>query len=496
TKRIAIVGAGTAGIVTLKTLLVDIPEDLRRGWEVVVFEQREGVGGIWLPDSEPLPRPPKLPETPLYPKLTTNVAHPTMTVPRFPFPPNTPLYPGHETVLRYHNDIITRFYLTSHVRLSSRIEEARWDGVKWELTIEDRRASSIARPPVFYRAGFDHLVVANGHFHDPYEPRIEGLDAWKARGDKRVMHSIYFRHGEDFAGKNVLIIGGGSSSRDAALQIAPFANSTTVSRKDSVFGDIGIEPEHAGIDYKSRVVSFTPDCVLFADNTTLASVDTVILATGYEHRADFLTRGGSLDVVPAGQQRDGRLSTSLRYVRPLWRHMFALDATLPPTALAFIDLPLFASNGMIASAQALFLGHALADPHILPSRAAMQAELLGYERRLHAEGLDPAYVGHRLIAFPGDVDPDADAAYQDDLVRLLQAAGLAGVGGVPPSGTNFTESWRRYGRAHSRLMRRKWERIEGEGEAVVRKWIGGVRSEEGWARVMQRLVEWVPEAEE
>jgi hypothetical protein len=46
-KRVAIVGAGTAGVSTLKTLLVDIPENLRRGWEVVVFEQRADVGGIW-----------------------------------------------------------------------------------------------------------------------------------------------------------------------------------------------------------------------------------------------------------------------------------------------------------------------------------------------------------------------------------------------------------------------------------------------------------------
>jgi cation diffusion facilitator CzcD-associated flavoprotein CzcO len=46
-KRIAIVGAGTGGIVMLKTLVDDLPKDITRTWEIVVFEQRDNVGGIW-----------------------------------------------------------------------------------------------------------------------------------------------------------------------------------------------------------------------------------------------------------------------------------------------------------------------------------------------------------------------------------------------------------------------------------------------------------------
>ena len=46
TKRIAIVGAGAAGIASLKAIM-DLDEDLRRGWDVVVLEERSGVGGLW-----------------------------------------------------------------------------------------------------------------------------------------------------------------------------------------------------------------------------------------------------------------------------------------------------------------------------------------------------------------------------------------------------------------------------------------------------------------
>ena len=43
-KSIAIVGAGSAGLAMLKTLL-DIPE--YNSWNIVLFEERENVGGIW-----------------------------------------------------------------------------------------------------------------------------------------------------------------------------------------------------------------------------------------------------------------------------------------------------------------------------------------------------------------------------------------------------------------------------------------------------------------
>lgn len=46
-KRIAIVGGGTGGIVMLKTLVDDLPNDVTRTWEIVLFEQRDDVGGIW-----------------------------------------------------------------------------------------------------------------------------------------------------------------------------------------------------------------------------------------------------------------------------------------------------------------------------------------------------------------------------------------------------------------------------------------------------------------
>ena len=45
-KSIAIVGAGSSGLSSLKTFL-DVAESKEQDWELVVFERREDVGGIW-----------------------------------------------------------------------------------------------------------------------------------------------------------------------------------------------------------------------------------------------------------------------------------------------------------------------------------------------------------------------------------------------------------------------------------------------------------------
>lgn len=45
-KSVAIIGAGSAGLAALKTFL-DLPEDVRRNWDITLYEQRRDVGGVW-----------------------------------------------------------------------------------------------------------------------------------------------------------------------------------------------------------------------------------------------------------------------------------------------------------------------------------------------------------------------------------------------------------------------------------------------------------------
>jgi hypothetical protein len=46
-KRIAIVGGGSGGLAALKTFVHDIPKTPNEEWEIILFEQRRNVGGVW-----------------------------------------------------------------------------------------------------------------------------------------------------------------------------------------------------------------------------------------------------------------------------------------------------------------------------------------------------------------------------------------------------------------------------------------------------------------
>ena len=46
-KRVAIVGGGSGGLAALKTFVHDIPKPDGQRWEIELFEQRSGLGGVW-----------------------------------------------------------------------------------------------------------------------------------------------------------------------------------------------------------------------------------------------------------------------------------------------------------------------------------------------------------------------------------------------------------------------------------------------------------------
>ena len=95
-KRVGIIGGGTSGLAALKTFVHDIPKPDGQRWEIELFEQRNDLGGVWsvlplgLPwlgtdrniyqrrlEDDSSARYPRLPETPLYPRLHTNGPAPT-----------------------------------------------------------------------------------------------------------------------------------------------------------------------------------------------------------------------------------------------------------------------------------------------------------------------------------------------------------------------------------------------------------------------------------
>ncbi|KIJ65097.1 hypothetical protein HYDPIDRAFT_89268 [Hydnomerulius pinastri MD-312] len=469
-KSVAIVGAGSAGLAALKNL-VGLPDELRNGWEIVLYEQRRDVGGIWLPDPQPV-HPPDLPETPLYPLLHTNTPVPTMTYPGFPFSPGTPLYPSHEYVEQYHQDYASHFNLMPYIMLNHTVLSSSWIGTpdkgRWEVTVQDHNGREIHK-------SFDHVVVANGHNHEPHIPIYAGQEDWLRSGieggrTREILHSIFYRKPERYANQTVVVVGSGASGRDAASQLALHARKvyhSVRSLSDPASGPVEIKPE---------ISHFTSDGVVFTDGSTALDVDYVILGTGYELRVPFLERGGEVLVTPKSSEPvDYALTTNLRYLFPLHQHIFSLSNSYPTNALAFIGLPILVANCPSDAAQSIYAAHIIANGSLLDSREELLQELEASEDNLRSRGYDPYYIGHRMV-------DGSTFDYQDGLIDYLKARGA-----LPDDGTSFVEGWRREAGRYQ-YLKRGWKRVEELGQQ--REWLRGVETEAEWADMMTRLDRW------
>jgi cyclohexanone monooxygenase len=116
-------------------------------------------------------------------------------------------YAAQPELLRYANHVADRFDLRRDIELNTRVEQMHFDEAArcWHARSADGRA---------WRARF--VVMAIGPLSSPNTPAFEGL----ADFEGRVLHSAAWPHeAVDFAGRDVAVIGTGSS----AVQIIPIA---------------------------------------------------------------------------------------------------------------------------------------------------------------------------------------------------------------------------------------------------------------------------------
>lgn len=144
---------------------------------------------------------------------------------------------------------------------------------------------------------FDYVVVASGHFSVPDAPHFDGMDGFPGR----ICHSHDFRNAEEFAGQDVLVIGGRWSAEDIALQLYKFgAKSITISYRTRPMGFAW----PAGIVEVPLLAKIQGKTAIFRDGTE-REVDSVILCTGYKHHFPFLAH--SLRLVTGNRPYPGQL---------------------------------------------------------------------------------------------------------------------------------------------------------------------------------------------
>ena len=201
--RIAIVGAGFAGLSTAKILKA-------MGHEVTVFEKDNEVGGVWAASRR-------------YPGLTTQNVRSTYALSDFPYPADYPEWPSGEQVQRYLAAYARHFQLEPHLRLQTEVLRAELApaGDAWDLQTHDHALGQGGR------ASFDYLVVCNGTFSQPKVPDFEGVAEFRAAGGM-VCHSSQWPGSAAVKGRHLLVVGYGKSSCDLAQAVSSEAASTTL----------------------------------------------------------------------------------------------------------------------------------------------------------------------------------------------------------------------------------------------------------------------------
>jgi hypothetical protein len=202
-KTVAVIGAGPAGLPTIKNFL-----DF--GFEVTAFDKCEDVGGNWRFNDA-------TGHSSVFETTHIISSKYTSEYMDYPLPKDSPDYPSHEQLLRYFVGYATEFNLRDHINFRTTVEKTEQlsDG-RWKVTWSTEGAPSES-------AVFDALCVASGHHHTPRWPDYPG----EFTGE--YLHSHDYKRAEPFRDKRVLVIGGGNSACDVAVETSRVSAKTSIS---------------------------------------------------------------------------------------------------------------------------------------------------------------------------------------------------------------------------------------------------------------------------
>ncbi len=203
--RVCVVGAGPCGLTAVKNLVAAGIED------VVCYEEASTIGGNWVYDDAPDRRS-------VYRSTRLISSKRLSEFEDFPMPDDYPDFPSHRQMLDYFIAYAARFELSPKIELNTRVESAkRLDDGTWSVTVAGAGGQR--------RAIFDHLIVCSGHHREPLLPDYPGTFSG------RTLHSREYKRPEPFENQRVLVVGGGNSACDIAVDVSRVAASVSISMR-------------------------------------------------------------------------------------------------------------------------------------------------------------------------------------------------------------------------------------------------------------------------
>jgi dimethylaniline monooxygenase (N-oxide forming) len=200
-KRVAIVGAGVAGLQTARQLS-------SVGIECVIFEKSDNVGGVWREN---------------YADFGLQVPKELYEFPGFPYPKGYTWgkFPKGPEVQKYIELYAKEFKINDMCKFETAVLAlSALTGKKpgWKVKFQ-KKGESVKEED------FDFAVVATGMYGwPPHIPYARGHQKFKGK----ILHSCTFTDKKMAAGKKVVVVGGGKSAVDNAVAAAKTGVSSTL----------------------------------------------------------------------------------------------------------------------------------------------------------------------------------------------------------------------------------------------------------------------------
>ena len=166
-KKVAVIGAGPSGLVTVKTLLAD-------GHRVTCFDMSSTIGGLWnydafktecgyqeLSDADQ-------PIQGVYKSLLLNTSKEVSAFSDFPEKVAKNLFLNHWEYRDYLERYSRHFNLKAHIQLGTKVNRLVKRKEGWIVCAQNQVKGS-------FEEDFDFVLIATGCFKFPYVPEFEGL---------------------------------------------------------------------------------------------------------------------------------------------------------------------------------------------------------------------------------------------------------------------------------------------------------------------------------
>lgn len=203
-QRVAVIGAGSSGLVCLKELLAE-------GHTATAFEARDDIGGVFRSSRD---------GGRSYASMRLTSSNYVTAFSDLPPEEREPCHWRHDQYLAYLHRYAAQFDLLRHVRFGTRIARVEPHKRGWRVTSVGPDGEVVE--------DYDAVAICSGVVQRPSIPDCPGLASFGGA----VLHSADYHDAAPFAGKRVIVIGGGETAVDLVNEVSMVAEACHLSLRD------------------------------------------------------------------------------------------------------------------------------------------------------------------------------------------------------------------------------------------------------------------------